>query len=93
MNNCRELRGLEPIKAMPLTTLHIVESGVRDLTPLNGMTLTEIFLTPKNIKSGMQVLRQMKSLRVIGNGLVFEDKAKFSPDQFWKKYDAGEFGK
>ena len=93
LSNCRELRDLEPIKAMPLTTLHIVESGVRDLIPLNGMALTEIFLTPKNIKSGMQVLRQMKSLRVIGVGLVFEGKAKFSPDQFWKKYDAGEFGK
>ena len=33
----------------------------------------------------------MKSLKTIG--LSWEDKEQFPPAEFWKKYDAGEFGK
>jgi hypothetical protein len=31
----------------------------------------------------------MKSLKTIGTG----GGGELSPDEFWKKYDAGEFGK
>ena len=64
---------------------------VRDLTPLQGMELTEITLTPRIITKGINVLRQMKSLKTIGIGWQAMDR--FSPDEFWKKYDAGEFNK
>ena len=47
--------------------------------------------TPKDITKGLNVIREMKSLEVIGIG--HEDKDKFPADEFWKKYDAGEFGK
>jgi hypothetical protein len=61
------------------------------LSPLEGRNLTEINFTPMNITKGMDVIRQMKSLKTIGIGPG--DKDKFPPAEFWKKYDAGEFNK
>jgi hypothetical protein len=55
------------------------------------MSLALITFTPKNITKGLGVVRQMKSLKAIGVG--HEDKDRFPPAEFWKKYDAGEFGK
>jgi len=60
-----------------------------DVTPLQGMALTEVMLTPRTITKGMDVLRQMKSLKTISIG--WDVKEKFTPNEFWKKYDAGEF--
>jgi hypothetical protein len=45
--------------------------------------------TPKNITTGLNALRDMKSLNSIGTSYT----DKLPPDEFWKKYDAGEFGK
>jgi hypothetical protein len=39
----------------------------------------------------MGVILQMKSLKTVGIG--WEDKNKFPSAEFWKRYDAGEFGK
>jgi hypothetical protein len=55
------------------------------------MNLTGICFTPKNITKGLDVIRQMKSLKTIG--VAWEAKDHFPADEFWKKYDAGEFGK
>ena len=55
------------------------------------MNLKWVWLTPKNVTKGMNVIRQMKSLKTIG--LSWEGKEQFPPDEFWKKYDAGEFNK
>jgi hypothetical protein len=64
---------------------------ISDLSPLEGMNLNALLFTPKNITKGLDVIRQMKSLKTIGVGLG--DNDEFSPAEFWKKYDAGEFGK
>jgi tetratricopeptide (TPR) repeat protein len=83
---------LAPLKGMPLVYLALERTLVSDLTPLNGMKLTEFFFTPKNIKQGIEVIREMKSLVLIG---VDSDRRRagmrWPPDEFWKKYDAGEF--
>jgi hypothetical protein len=50
-----------------------------------------LLFTPKNITKGIDLIRQMKSLKTIGVG--FRDEDKFPPAEFWKKYDAGEFNK
>jgi hypothetical protein len=62
---------------------------VSDLSPLEGLNLAEIAFTPKNITKGLEVIRQMKSLKTLG---PVWDK-RFPPAEFWKKYDAGEFNK
>ncbi|HEX4132580.1 MAG TPA: hypothetical protein VHZ24_21285 [Pirellulales bacterium] len=81
---------LSPLQGMPLTYLYCGFTQVSDLSPLQGMNLTDVFVTPKNITKGLDVLRQMKSLKTIALGHGME---KFAPAEFWKKYDAGEFGK
>lgn len=80
---------LSPLKGMPLLVLQCNETKVSDLSPLEGMHLVRVWLTPRNIAQGMDVLRQMKSIRSIG----IRVQNPLSADEFWKKYDAGEFGK
>jgi serine/threonine protein kinase len=89
LHNCGRVADLTPLEGMPLTTLYMLNSQVHDLTPLKGMPLTEIHFTPRSITKGMDVLRQMKSLRTIG----VDASTTFQPAEFWKRYDAGEFKK
>lgn len=84
-----QVTDLSPLKGMPLTTLRFFSTQVSDLSPLDGMKLTQVLLTPKDAMKGLDVIRQMKSLQTIGIG----GKNIWPPDEFWKKYDAGEFGK
>lgn len=82
---------LSPLTGMPLTEIFFFHTNVRDLTPLQGMHLTNLSFTPNKIAKGMDVLRQMKSLASIGVGST--EQGPFQPADFWKKYDAGEFGR
>ncbi len=86
-----QVSDLSPLRGMPLTSLYCSETPVSDLSPLQGMNFTNFSITPKNITKGMDTIRKMKTLKVLGSGVG--DKNKFPPDEFWKKYDAGEFGK
>ena len=81
---------LSPLQGMPLAALQCDNTPVSDLSPMLGMSLKEISLTPRNIVQGMDALRQMRSLEKIG---LTWDRKVYSPAEFWKKYDAGEFGK
>src|SRR5262249_45202838 len=90
MNGCRTVRDLAPLRGMPLTSLYLESCDqVKDLTPLEGMKLIELTLTPKNITKGMEVVRQMNSLKTIR----VNDQNSFAPAEFWKRYGAGEFNK
>jgi Leucine-rich repeat (LRR) protein len=81
---------LSPLRGMPLRIFDCSETAAFDLTPLDGMALSEITLTPKNIAEGLNAIRQMKSLKTLQ---VRWDTDKLAPAEFWKKYDAGDFGK
>jgi Leucine-rich repeat (LRR) protein len=86
-----DVADLSPLKGMKLNSLSCNESRVSDLSPLEGMNLTEFFFTPRTATKGVAVIRQMKSLTTIGiNGL---SQNRLKPADFWKKFDAGEFGK
>lgn len=66
-----------------LQILSITNTAVLSLEPLKGLTaLRDLQFSPERITHGMEVIRQMPSLRVI-NGM--------KPTEFWRKYDAGEF--
>jgi Leucine-rich repeat (LRR) protein len=84
-----QVSDLTPLKGMPLTILDCGRTKVSDLTPLQGMNLNLFSFTPKNITKGLDVIRQMKSIQSIG----LDSDNRFHPDDFWKKYDAGEFSK
>jgi Leucine-rich repeat (LRR) protein len=83
----KQITDLSPLKGQPLSRLGIDGSGVSDVTPLQGMPLAELWLDAKNITQGIDVLREMKSLKLIG---IAHDKA-WSPAEFWERYDKGEF--
>jgi hypothetical protein len=79
--------GLAHFKNMPLMRLWIYNTDITDLTPLQGMPLEEILLTPKNITKGLDILRDMKSLKTIG---IAWDQS-WPAAEFWQRYDKGEF--
>ena len=81
--------GLAHFKGMPLRLLWIENTGITDLTPLQGMPLEEILLTPKNITQGLDILRDMKSLKTIG----IDWNQPWPAAEFWERYDKGEFAK
>jgi hypothetical protein len=70
-----------------VTDLDLAQTGITDLTPLQGMPLGEIRLTPKNITRGLDILRDMKSLKTIGNSY----HQGWTAADFWGRYDKGEF--
>ena len=78
---------LLPLAGMPLRRLRCAGTKVFDLSPLQGMNLSDVAFTPKNITKGLDAIRQMKSVTKIG--IDFNDQQL--PQEFWKKYDAGEF--
>ncbi len=79
---------LAPLKGMvTLKRLGLADTGrLTDLSPLIGMQLDDISLTPKNITQGLDILRAMKSLKIIAIGGAFLPAA-----EFWERYDKGEF--
>jgi hypothetical protein len=81
--------GLAHVKDMPLRVLWIYDTGITDLTPLQGMPLEDIRLTPKNITRGLDILRDMKGLKTIG--ISWESDKAWSAAEFWERYDKGEF--
>jgi hypothetical protein len=78
---------LSPLKGMPLTSLNCGATRVSDLGPLEGMKLEQFTFTPKAVTRGIEIVRGMKSIKQIS----FEGGKLMSPEEFWKKYDAGEF--
>jgi hypothetical protein len=82
-----------PLSGMPLTWLHCVNTRIVDLSPLEGMQITDLAFTPKQISKGIDVIRQMKSIRYIGICLYDDEPCTgYTPDESSKEYDTGEFG-
>lgn len=82
-----QVSDLTPLHGMPLEKLWIVATRVKDLSPLEGMKLTALYFTPRRITVGIDVVRNMATLREIG----ISRKSIWPAAEFWKKYDAGEF--
>ena len=79
--------GFAHVKGMPLKKLSIESTGITDLTPLQGVPLEKIHLTPKNITKGLAILRDMKSLKTIG----IDWTKSWPAAEFWDRYEKGEF--
>ncbi len=69
-----------------LKRLNIAETPIADLSPLKGLSLERITLTPQTITTGMELLRTMPSLVHIQTST---DGDSQSAAQFWQKFDAG----
>jgi serine/threonine protein kinase/Leucine-rich repeat (LRR) protein len=86
---CRTVTDLGPLRGTPLRVFHVEGTAVTDLSPLRGMHLEMLSFSPPNITSGIEVIREMKSII----GIQADASPPMGPEEFWKKYDAGEFGK
>lgn len=84
--NTPGIKDLEPLHGMPLEQLVMNLNGATDLSPLVGMPLVEIVVDTHKIKRGIDVLREIKTLKRISTAGL-----SLSPAEFWKRYDAGEF--
>jgi hypothetical protein len=83
------VRDLSIVRQWPtLQRLHLGESEVSDLRPLEGLRLTRLILTPAKITAGMDVVRRMETLNELD--VEFRDPRPWSPEEFWQRYDAGE---
>jgi serine/threonine protein kinase/Leucine-rich repeat (LRR) protein len=88
---CRatQVADLSPLRGMPLEELYCDHTPIRDLSPLAGMKLKRLTFTPTPELKGLEAIRQMNSLVEIGAA----EGNLIHRDEFWKRYDAGEFGK
>lgn len=88
-----QVRDLSPLKGLRLERLHIARTPVEDLTPLGWLRLTRLVFSPGRIKAGLEVVRNMPSLREIGTAFGEEDRGLESnlmpPQLFWQEFDAG----
>jgi len=83
---------LSPLAAMKsLQRLNIARSDVSDLTPIADLKLTRLILTPKRIQKGLDAIRGMTSLTELD--VELRDEGRLTPEQFWKRYEDGEFSK
>ncbi len=87
LNGCRNVRDISALKGMPLLTAVLAGARVEDLTPLKGMKLWQLELSPEYVRKGWDVLREMDSLKVLSG-----DWTNTKPKQFFAKLKRGEFG-
>jgi len=87
-----EVDDLRPLQGAPLKVLAIHQTRITDLTPLADMKLESVTFTPANIKKGLRVLRGMKTIERFSIDDSYGAE-QMKPDEFWKRYDAGEFDK
>ena len=78
------VRDLSPLQGRPLRVLDISGTGVTDVTPILGSQLQRLLFTRKRIRTGLDGLRAMRSLREIGEP---PHGCKAAPD-YWKDIDA-----
>lgn len=71
-----------------LRRLHLGESQVTDLSPLRGLRLTRLIVTPGRITAGWDVVRAMETLTELD--VEFREPRPWSPEEFWRRFDAGE---
>jgi Leucine-rich repeat (LRR) protein len=74
---------IEAIAGMPLRALKLLGCKVGDMSPLTGMKLEVLYFSPKYVKYGVDALRNMSTLARLNGSKAPE---------FWRRYDAGEFG-
>ena len=81
---------LSPLAELRLRTLQMRNcKEVKNLSPLKGLRLETLGFTPKLVTEGIDVIRNMKSLRNIVPGYGVSLPAA----EFWRRYDADEFSK
>lgn len=75
------------VRKLPvLQRLHIGETLIDDLSPLEGVRLTRLVFTPSRIKRGIEAVQRLQGLQEIG--VAFDDQRQelMPPAQFWAQF-------
>ena len=81
-----EVSDLAPLATMSrLKRLNIANTPVTDLSPLASLSIERIVLSPERIRTGIEAIRNMKSLVYIQTSV---DQIQ-AADEFWKRFDLG----
>ena len=75
-----QVTDLTPIKGAPLNHVHLEDTKVTDVTPLAGSPIEKLIFNPKNITKGLEVIRNMKTIKEIGR--TWDERT--TPAEFWK---------
>lgn len=83
---------LTPLSQMTsLKRLNIADTEVTDLSPLAGLELDRLILSPEKIQTGIDAVRNMPTLRAIDTTFEGASPQPMSPNEFWTRYDNGEW--
>ena len=75
------------VRKLPvIQRLHIGETLIEDLSPLEGLSITRLVFTPSRIKRGMEVAQRLQGLREIGVAFDEQRRELMPPAQFWGQY-------
>ena len=72
-----------------LRRLRLSRSMVTDLSPLQGLQLERLVFDPRKITSGLDAVKQMKSLKRMHTRMQDDQRQFLSPEDFWKAHAAG----
>jgi len=72
----------DELRRLGVRELGIGTSKVTDLTPLEGVSLNAIFLDPRRIRNGMEVLRKMTSLKSVSRYYT-DGPPRWTRDEFF----------
>jgi len=81
---------LTPLAGMPLKRLAIEDSRVQNLDALVKTPIEVLTFTPRSIRTGLGVLRGIRTLREIGTASS-PRQARMDVETFWEKYYLGAF--
>jgi len=85
-----EVTSLKPLSELTtLQRLNMEDCEVDDLSPLKDLPLTRLIFLPSNVENeeSLEMIRNKSTITELG--IDFE--SRMPPDQFWQKYDAGEY--
>ena len=75
------------VRKLPvLQRLHIGETLIEDLSPLDGVRLTRLVFTPSRIKRGMDSAKRLQGLTEIGAAFDDQRQELMPPAQFWAQF-------
>lgn len=85
---------LNPLSALPLRSLKLAGVHVEDLSPLEGLPLEELHFWPKHVRTGLDVLLRIKTLKEISTGSDEEPLHMYSsPQAFWRWHEEQTSGR
>ena len=75
------------VRKLPvLQRLHIGETLISDLSPLEGLNLTRLVFTPPSIRKGLSAARGLHNLREIGTSFDEQRRDLTNPEAFWAQF-------